>query len=44
MCGKSGVQIPDQPNFSQHCKRFTTTSTSLQVAVLPWRYDEGWAP
>jgi len=28
-----------QPNLTQRCKRFTTASTSLQVAVLPWRYD-----
>jgi len=23
---------------THHCKRFATTSTSTQVAVLPWRY------
>jgi len=27
------------PNLTQHCKRFATTLTSMQVAVLPWRYD-----
>jgi len=28
------------PNLTQRCKRFATASTSTQVAVLPWRYDE----
>jgi len=28
-----------RPNLTQRCKRFATTSTSTQVAVLPWRYD-----
>jgi len=28
-----------RPNNTQHCKRFATTSTSTQVAVLPWHYD-----
>jgi len=39
MCERFGVQIPDQPNLTQHCKRFATASTSTNVAVLPWRYD-----
>jgi len=39
MCGRTGVQIPDWPNLTQHCKWFATTSASMQVAVLPWRYD-----
>jgi len=38
VCRRSTVQILDQPNLSQHCKRFVTTSTSTQVAVLPWCY------
>jgi len=38
MCGKSGVQISGQSNLTQRCKRFTTASTSRQVAVLPWHY------
>jgi len=29
------------PNLTQHCKRFTTASTSTQVAGMPWRYDAG---
>jgi len=28
-----------RPNITQRCKRFSTASTSTQVAVLPWRYD-----
>jgi len=28
-----------RPYFTQRCKRFTTASTSTQVAVLLWRYD-----
>jgi len=28
-----------RPNLTKHCKRFTITSTSMQVAVLPWCYD-----
>jgi len=38
VCERSGVQIPDRPNFTQRCKRFATASTSIQVVVLPWRY------
>jgi len=34
----------NRPNLTQHCKRFTTASTSMQAAVLPWHYDEKWAP
>jgi len=39
MCGKSGVQIPNRPNLTQHCKRFTIASTFAEVVVLPWCYD-----
>jgi len=39
VCGSSGIQIPGWPNLTQRCKRFTTASTSTQVAVLRWRYD-----
>jgi len=44
MCGRSGVgvQIPDRSNLTQRLrsyKRLATSSTSTQVALLPWRYD-----
>jgi len=29
----------DLPNLTQRCKRFATSSTSMQVAVLSWCYD-----
>jgi len=28
-----------RPNLTQRYKRFSTASTSTQVAVLPWHYD-----
>jgi len=28
-----------RPNLTKRCKRFVSTSTSIQVAVLPWRYN-----
>jgi len=34
MCGRSEVQIPGHPNLTRHCKRFVTTSTYTEVAVL----------
>jgi len=44
MVSDAAVNIPsdvilDWPNLTQRCKRFATTSTSAQVALLPWRYD-----
>jgi len=33
------IRIPGRPNLSQRCKWFATASTSMQVAVVPWRYD-----
>jgi len=33
------LNLKGRPNLTQLCKRFATTSTSTQVAVLPWRYD-----
>jgi len=36
--GKSGVQIPGRPYFTQSCNRFATASTFAQIAVLPWRF------
>jgi len=32
------------PNLTQRCKQFATTSISMQVAVLPWRYDAEMPP
>jgi len=37
--GALRVQIPGWSNFTQRCKQFATSSTSTQVALLPWRYD-----
>jgi len=34
----------NQPNLTQCCKWFATTSTSMQVAVFPWCYDAEMAP
>jgi len=30
----------DRQNLTQGCQRFAIASTSTQVIVLPWRYDE----
>jgi len=34
LCERLRVCIPDRPNLTQRCKRFTIASTSTQVAVL----------
>jgi len=34
--------LKGRPNLTQRCKRFArfaNASTSMQVAMLPWRYD-----
>jgi len=36
---KTRVQIPGRSNLTQSYKRFATSSTSAQVAALPWRYE-----
>jgi len=28
-----------RPNLTQHCKRFSTASTTAQVSMLLWSYD-----
>jgi len=34
----SNIHYPVRSNLTQRCKRFATSLTSTQVAVLPWHY------
>jgi len=38
-CASCAGSLEFKSQAGLSCKRFATASTSIQVAVLPWRYD-----